>query len=162
MELNLEVQASQVNEMTEKETSKMKLCIIMRGLPGAGLSTISKEICEKWPGKKTVISVDDYFKDNKKKYENEDLPEAFKYSFSLFKTAINNNSDLIIVDNSNIREHNYAHFVDYAQRAGYTTLITIVPTNHISNRELAQRNAHGVRELTIKKMRKNFEWKLES
>jgi hypothetical protein len=50
--------------------------------------------------------------------------------------------------------------LDYAQRHDYLVALVTIPHNDVSNKELAERNIHGVDQDTIRRMRQTFEWGL--
>lgn len=143
----------------------MKFCFVLRGLPGTGKDEIAKYLAASGipsiPGVSSAItlSTDQFFiKDGKYQFDKTKLKEAHEATWEAFKSAISSDSQVIIINNTNIKKFHYAHYVDYAQRHGYLTSIVIIPANDVSDRELATRNVHNVDQGTISKMRKEFEW----
>jgi broad-specificity NMP kinase len=143
--------------------SDRKFCIILRGLPGTGktimaqlLSTIAA------PGKSVTLGADSFFtSEGKFSFDKTRLKEAHESTFADFKAEIEKQTPLIIVDNTNIKNFHYWHYLDWAQRNGYIVGILTMPHNDVSNRELAERNVHGVDQNTIRRMRHSFEWEIE-
>jgi len=143
----------------------MKFCFVLRGLPGTGKDEIAKFLNldnvagEIQTGQAVILSTDQFFiKDGKFQFDKTKLKEAHEATWEAFKSAISSDSQVIIINNTNIKKFHYAHYVDYAQRHGYLTSIVIIPANDVSDRELATRNVHSVDQGTISKMRKEFEW----
>ena len=152
---------------------KQKLCLILRGLPGVGKTYLAKEYLSyirnafdpdgvSGTNDPATLSSDDYFLQDKVfKFDKDKLGEAHKWNFERFKAEVEKETPFIIVDNTNIKNFHYYHYLDYAQRNNYLTAIVIVPDNNLSNRELAEKNIHGVTQETIRRMRSIFEWKTE-
>ncbi len=151
-------------------TQTQKLVLIMRGLPGVGKTYLAREYLaqiglkfrdEVASGEQLAImlSSDDYFMGENGVYEfdKDEMLNAHKWNFKRFVKAIEDEIPLIIIDNSNIKAFHYSHYLDYAQRKNYLVAIVTIPHNDSSNRELANRNIHGVNVDTISRMRRQFE-----
>lgn len=137
----------------------MKFCFILRGLPGTGKDEIAKYLGNNHSDPPVILSTDQFFiHDGKYQFDKTKLVEAHKATWEAFKSAISSSSEVIIINNTNIKKFHYAHYVDYAQRHGYLTSLVTIPANDVSDRELATRNIHSVDQGTISKMRKEFEW----
>ena len=142
----------------------MKFCFVLRGLPGTGKDEIAKYLAQLPYAAESnppaiTLSTDQFFiKDGKYQFDKTKLKEAHEATWEAFKSAISSDSQVIIINNTNIKKFHYAHYVDYAQRHGYLTSVVIIPANDVSDRELATRNVHNVDQGTISKMRKEFEW----
>jgi tRNA uridine 5-carbamoylmethylation protein Kti12 len=148
-----------------------KLVIILRGLPGSGKSFIAKKYLSHIKGAfgepteldpdEVILSSDDYFiQDKVYRFDKDKIQESHKWNWERFRESIEKESPLIIVDNTNIKKFHYSHYLDYASRHNYLTGIFIIPFNETTNRELSERNIHGVDQETIRRMRKAFEWEL--
>lgn len=141
--------------------NEQKIVNILRGLPGVGKSYLSERMMRENP-KAITLSSDDFFIENGVyTFDKDKIDSAHKNNFERFKEAIKGELPYIIVDNTNIKSFHYRHYLDYAQRHNYLVLITILPHNDLSDRELEERNIHGVTRNTIRKMRNDFEWKFE-
>jgi broad-specificity NMP kinase len=136
-----------------------KFCFILRGLPGVG-----KDIVAGFLDSATapvILSTDNYFiQEGKYNFDKTKLAEAHKATFELFKKAVNDGTPFIVVNNTNIKQFHYYHYLDYAQRHDYLVSLVTIPHNDVSNKELAERNIHGVDQDTIRRMRQAFEWDL--
>lgn len=137
-----------------------KFCFILRGLPGTGKNILAELLAHiAKPESARILSTDDYFmKDGKFQFDKTQLKEAHKVTWEKFKKEVESDSPLIIINNTNFKKYHYSHYVDYAQRHNYFVSIVIIPFNDVTNRELAQRNVHGVDQDTIRRMRHSFEW----
>lgn len=139
-----------------------KLCCILRGLPGTGKSTLAKLLALiAQDGKAAILSADNFFLENGKyNFDKTRLKEAHEETFKSFKKAVENEIPLIIVDNTNVKNFHYWHYLDWAQRNGYLVSVITMPHNDVSNKELAKRNLHGVDQNTIRRMRHSFDWRI--
>jgi uridine kinase len=145
------------------ENVKIGTILILRGLPGTGKSTLA-EVLKLVHKDSVILSSDDYFYDSATKthkFDKEKLVVAHEWNFDRFKKAIEDKVPNIIVDNSNIKNFHYHHYLDYGQRHDYMVAIVTIPHNDVSDRELAVRNIHGVTRWTILKMKKEWEWVIE-
>lgn len=143
-----------------------KLTIVLRGLPGAGKTFIANKylshIMHAFDTPNSIIlSSDDYFITNGVyQFDKDKIQEAHKWNWERFRAEVEKETPLIIIDNTNIRKFHYAHYLDYASRHNYLTLVAIIPHNETTNKELSERNIHNVSQESIRIMRKNFEWEL--
>jgi predicted kinase len=136
-----------------------KFCFILRGLPGIGKDQVANFIGQLSPS--TILSTDNFFtKSGKYTFDKTLLKEAHEKLFEEFKTLVSAAAPVIIINNTNIKKFHYFHYLDYAQRHSYLTSIITIPHNDVSNRELAERNVHGVDQDTIRRMRQSFDWSL--
>ncbi len=139
---------------------KIGTIFILRGLPGIGKSSLA-DVLRTIHSSSVVLSTDDFFWDAKNKihsFDKEKIKEAHEWNFDRFKKAIEANCPNIIIDNTNIKKYHYHHYLDYGQRHNYLVSVVIIPHNDSSDKELTERNIHGVPRETIRRMRKDFEW----
>lgn len=155
-----------LNKMPIQE---QKIVNIFRGLPGVGKTKVANRIANEMNDQDgtnqttcVILSSDDFFIENGVyTFDKDKIDTAHKSNFERFKKAIEDSVPYIIVDNTNIKSFHYRHYLDYAQRHNYLVLITILPHNDLSDRELEERNIHGVTRNTIRKMRADFEWEFK-
>ena len=106
----------------------MKTLIILRGLPGAGKTTIVKYLEEKAGQEATVCSADHYFY-----FGKEHTPENYKFDRALLDKAhgfckyhcikaIEENKELIVIDNTNIKLRDFKLYALLGAEAGYTVI----------------------------------------
>ena|SRR5437899_12544683 len=134
------------------QENKIKLAYILRGIPGSARQVFAQELGSNGAASFIQAEVTDY--SDKEKYN-----AAHKSSFKSFCDAVKAEKTPIIVNNTNVRNHHYYQYVDYAQRHDYNVLICIAPINDKSDRELAR--ATGISELSIRRLRDSFDWKME-
>lgn len=132
----------------------MPTCVILRGLPGSGKSTVAAKLVNGDDGK--ICSADDYFCfAGEYRFKKEDLGKAHDSCFEHFKWLITVKSSPIVVDNTNTTEKEYKRYVDYAKERGYEVTIQTVETD-LTDEELAARNVHSVPVETIRRMRERM------
>lgn len=126
----------------------MPNCIIIRGLPGSGKSTLS----ELFRHNSCVVSADSYFYEKGEyKFDAKKLWSAHSECFQTFIECCGRGHN-VVVDNTNTTKKEYQRYVDYAKEHGYKVIILTVETD-LTDDELAKRNIHGVPVETIKRMR---------
>lgn len=134
---------------------EQKHLIILRGLPGAGKTTLARVLSEN--GKYPLFSVDDFFTDAK----------TGKYSFVFSKNhiayrqclqhcekAMKENILKIILHNVFSMQWEMEPYFKLAKQYSYTLHITTVEKYHTHS------NTHGITNEQIKKMAKKFMVKL--
>ena len=126
----------------------MKTLVIMRGLPGAGKSTLVSKLEEEYNATAVVCSADDYFYFGKEK-----VPENYKFDRALLgkahgyckytaSKAIENNAELIIIDNTNINLRDFKFYVLTSAERGYTVVSHAI--TGMSPEESHKLNVHDV------------------
>jgi tRNA uridine 5-carbamoylmethylation protein Kti12 len=144
------------------DTTKTGAILILRGLPSVGKSRLA-EIIKRIHADAVILASDDFFLDESNHthtFDKERIQEAHKWNFDRFKKAIDNKTPVIVIDNSNIKLFHYYHYLDYGQRHNYLVSVVTIPHNDVSDRELTDRNIHGVSRETIRRMRKEFQWEI--
>jgi len=136
----------------------------MMGLPGSGKSTWAKSL----EGNNQILSSDNYFTDKDGNY-NWTIEEAHKGHEDCLRKFIrvlmpdytysSPVLDTIIIDNTNVRIHDIAPYIRIAQAYGYDVEVNYIDTDI----EVAKsRNVHGVPDAAYDRMKKNFEFLLET
>lgn len=128
----------------------MPNCIILRGLPGSGKSTVSKQLDS------YAVSADRFFLDVNGKYvfDKSKLHEAHEWCFNEFKALVARQAP-IVVDNTNTTRKEYERYSEHAKQNGYTVSVVTVETD-LTDEELSKRNIHGVPVETIRRMRERM------
>jgi predicted kinase len=163
------VETMQMQVSESEVTVPNKYVFILRGLPGTGKSILANVLANSLTlfdekAHCPVIDANDYFIDEKTKAFNFDktkLKDAYEKSFEYFKELVGKGERFIIINNTNIKQFHYYHYLDYAQRHNYLVSLIILPHNAVSNKELSERNIHSVDQNTIRRMRKEFEWEIK-
>jgi hypothetical protein len=123
------------------ESKQEKICIIMRGLPGAGKSTKINSLLRKYGGdeghifsadnwfiKRTIerrrrgetVTPEEEFAEYRANWNRESLGAAHKWNQQEFRAAIDLGLSPVIVDNTNIKVSDFLFYIEYADKAGYT------------------------------------------
>lgn len=162
----------------------MKKLIILRGLPGSGKSTKTKELIEEYkkdrreaydayyalsvlstpfplPREMTtsIRSTDALFVvDGTYRFDPTKLGMNHHRNQRLVEQDMLNGTELIIVDNTNIKRRDFQNYVNLAQLHGYKVEeITIGGFDDEFVNICFKRNQHGVPLEAIKRMAANFE-----
>lgn len=131
---------------------------IMRGVSGSGKSTIARAIQKVYPSA-VLCSADNYFmREGKYHFRSDDLGTAHKYCQKLAEDAVRNNTNVIIIDNTNVKCWEMKFYMDLARQHLYHIVI-VEPKMDWRNDPslLASRSTHDVDENTIRKKIKTFE-----
>lgn len=105
------------------ETEDIKKVVIMRSPSGGGKSTKAREIKKKYDdlGLSTAIhSTDDLFiEQGVYKFDPSKIMENHNKNFDNFKNSLDKGVNVIIIDNTNIRDFEYTRYVNEAISKGY-------------------------------------------
>ena len=133
----------------------MQSLIILRGLPGAGKSTLAKLLSEdnKWP----VFSIDDYFVDpitNNYQFQFDKNHLAYKNCEAQTEIAMENMVKKIFVDNVFSLEWEIGTYFKLATKHNYSVFVVTVENYH------GNKNIHQISEEQLKKMAAKYKVKL--
>jgi predicted kinase len=122
---------------------------LLRGLPGAGKSTIGQNL-------KTVnFEADQYFmKDGQYKFDPTKLRDAHEWCQNKVKNCMVEGIKDISVSNTFTQEWEMQAYIDMASAYGYMVFSIIVENRH------GGKNTHNVPSETLEKMKNRFELKL--
>lgn len=128
--------------------------ILLRGLPGAGKSSLAKVLAEnKWP----VYAVDDFFTHpvtGAYNFRYEDNHLAYKACENNTETALQKGIKKVLVDNTFTLAWELEPYFKLAKKYKYRLHVVTVENHHGSA------NSHGVSEEQIKKMAAKYSVKL--
>jgi predicted kinase len=125
----------------------LKLCIILRGLPGSIRDDFSLLLRDSL--KAVVVGANVVVTD---KYEPEKMRDSYKECFNSFKEALKL-GEHIVVNNVNSKFYHYSSYMDLAKRAGFEVVVCKIP--HPNPRD-ASKNAN-VPEPVIRKLMVGWE-----
>ncbi len=131
-----------------------KSLILLRGLPGAGKTTLAHLLSEnKYP----VFSIDDYFTDPKSGEYKFDFAQnhlAYKQCEANTEGAMVNCVSKIFIHNTFTLDWEIEPYFKLAQKYSYTVFVATVENWHNS------KNDHGISEEQVKKMAEKYKVKL--
>jgi len=136
----------------------MKTLLLLRALSGSGKSTLARKLENDYGTKAVICCNDDYLYYGKEKIlENYDwTPDGahngFLACFDKFKSAINDNKELIIIDNTNIRKRDIKDFIQVGAESSYEIILHSI--TGFSANDSFNNNIHKVPfEICLKKFR---------
>ena len=96
--------------------SLFKFCYIIRGLPGTGKSTVAKQLAGTTG---VVLNLDSHVvksssegdANGKGAHEADSLLEIHRKHYEEFCAEVSKGTPIIVVDNNNIKESEYLHFI---------------------------------------------------
>ncbi|KAK8736144.1 hypothetical protein OTU49_004843 [Cherax quadricarinatus] len=127
-----------------------KVMLIMKGIPGSGKTFLAKKLSEVYEGA-VVCSADSFFIHNGEyEFDRDQLKDAHEFCQQRASHAAQENSHVIIIDNTNVRNWEMKFYLDIAKRHRYIPLVLEPQTPWAMDPcELALRNSHGISEKII-------------
>jgi len=128
----------------------MKQLFLLRGLPGAGKTTIAESIGGKH------VEADMFFKIRTGKYEfnPKELPDAHKWCLTICEGWMSDSEPTIVVSNTFTQEWEMENYIDAAKDFGYRVHTLVVENRH------GGKNIHNVPDEVLDKMENRFSIKL--
>jgi len=135
-----------------------KIAIIMRGVPGSGKSTIATWFEQMGA---IVCSTDNYHIVNGEyKFNAEKLGEFHRKNLEYFTEHVQKGTQMVIVDNTNVKRKDYLSYVEEARDNGYEVhAITFVPQDI---EKCIKRNVHKVPEEAVRRMASSLQASIEN
>ncbi|CAG0969876.1 MAG: AAA family ATPase [Bacteroidetes bacterium] len=134
---------------------EQKHLIILRGLPGAGKTTLAHVLSEN--GKYPVFSIDDFFTDaqtGKYAFVFSENHIAYQQCLQYCEKAMKENVSKIILHNVFSMQWEMEPYFKLAKQYNYTLHVATVEKHH------TRTNTHNISDEQIRKMAKKFEVKL--
>jgi len=143
--------------------SSLKACVrdfdlvIMRGLPGAGKSTLIHRALADSGLDVDIASADLYFaRGGTYAFDRAKLAQAHEYSQACAEIALRE-SRKVIVDNTNIKARDVNVYVDLAKKYGASVCVFEIPIPKTISEALELKNNHSVGPEVIERMYNDFE-----
>ena len=139
-------------------TNLFKFCYILRGIPGSGKSTVAAQLAGSTG---VVINLDQnvvrhHSETGSTVQEADTMVEIQEKHYAEFCAEILRGTPIIVVDNNNIKESEYLHFVEFAHKEHYiASIVTLPPPSNIEM--AAQRSSQGVTPNQVQQMLNMFE-----
>lgn len=127
---------------------------MLRGLPGAGKSTLAKQLSE--VGKYPVLSIDSYFTNEKGEYDFkfDENHKAYKACEQQTEEALKQNTLKVFVDNTFTLDWEIEPYFKLASKYNYQLHVLTVENYHNSG------NVHNVSVDQLQKMAEKYKVKL--
>jgi predicted kinase len=127
----------------------MKELFLLRGVPGAGKSTLAKSLGG------MHIESDKYFMDGDEyKFDPSKLKDAHAWCQNAVKVWTKNSVEKIVISNTFTQEWEMDYYFDLAKEHGYRVYSLIVENRH------GNKDVHNVPEEKLLQMKQRFEIKL--
>ena len=127
----------------------MKAIYLLRGLPGAGKSTVAKRLGGEH------YEADMYFmQDGEYKFDGAKLKHAHEWCRNQVEHEMEDATPTIVVSNTFTQEWEMSAYYKLAEHYGYTVFSLVVENRH------GGVNEHGVPEEALERMENRFELKL--
>nr|CAD7419229.1 unnamed protein product [Timema poppensis] len=144
-------------------TNRTKIMVLMRGLPGSGKSHLAKLLVKRTVGgdyRNFVFSTDDYFYQSSGKYifDPSKLPDAHDWNHGRVEFKLRGGVTPVVVDNTNLQAWEMHPYAKLAIKYGYVLEVLEPYTPwRFREKELAERNIHGVPQQKIRAMLERYE-----
>ena len=94
------------------------------------------------------------------KLTKDQMKDLSTRAFNDFKMEVSKGTEMIIINNANLKKYHYFQYLDHAQRNGYLVGVVTVVWNDMTNRELAIDSGNTTPEKVFDRFRKTYEWEL--
>lgn len=157
------VEKTSIDEQQEDPKIYNGTVYILRGLPGSGKSSLAQNLDYAASNENKSVEIccaDDFFIDSNGNYNwyASGIADAHSMCRSKFSEAIRNDTDTIIIANTNTTRKEYNFYYEEAKKAGYfVQVITVGEFSDEAIERYAFQNTHGVTKDILVKMRDRFQ-----
>ena len=140
----------------ESKMDNEKTIWLMRALPGAGKSTLAKQLAGEHG---EIFSTDDFFIiDGEYKFDSSKLGQYHKANLERTINAMKHGVNPIVVDNTNVQFFEMRKYVEAALHYGYRVEFAEPNTEwKFDVEELTKKNTHKVPAATIQRMKDRWQ-----
>lgn len=131
-----------------------QIIVINRGIPGSGKSSllkVLKDMCETAGVSFAVHSTDEKFMvDGEYMFDQTKLGHYHKLNKQDFEDSVKGGVEVVVCDNTNLRQREYNAYVKIAREAGASVVAVVFHPDDYDKH--VERNTHGVPEEAILRM----------
>lgn len=129
----------------------MREVIILRGAPGSGKTSLARLFVLMHGPMTLVISADSYVYENGGKWSPEAMLTAHRQCQDQFVRALAIGVELIVIDNTNTKESDFACYQEAARLYGYEVRCLVVENRHNG------KSLHNVPDSTVRRHRRRIQ-----
>ena len=135
-----------------------KYIVIIRGLSGAGKTTLADIICGNNDACVT-IAADDYFynEDGVYEFDAEQLRDAHDWCKTETESCMTQGFKTIVVHNTFTRRWEVEPYIQLASKHNYRVIVTSLFDSGKNDAELAGRSEHGIEIYNVRNQRRRWE-----
>jgi predicted kinase len=129
--------------------------ILVRGLPGSGKTTLAKLFGV------SMVAADDFFMEDKEYvFDPSKLSSAHQWCLTEAETRLESRES-VVVHNTFTQRWEMEPYIKIAKKSGVHLSVVSTYDGGCTDKELAERNSHGVPLRSVEDMRKRweFDWK---
>jgi len=137
----------------------MSTLILVRGLPGAGKTTLAIKLAAAYPGA-ACLSADNYFTDaltGEYRFDSAQLEQAHEECQDLARLHMRNANTLVVVHNTFSKRWEMERYFRLAEECDYQVHVVDLFNAGLSIDQLVARNVHNVPYDAVRKMWERWE-----
>lgn len=113
----------------------MKTVYILRGIPGNGKNYVADQLCDNSAKSTAVCCADDYLVDENGvyKWSQDTIGSAHKWCQLFFEENLKDETDIIVIANTNVHSRDVRFYRDMAITYGYAVIVLTIENWHDGN-----------------------------